>query len=285
MPPHVQIATNPDAGSYSAKTIKKLRQAFEHQGATTSLTFVGPGKQLLIEDGIALLCVAGGDGTIRHAAAAVRESTSTVRLVPYPLGTVNLFQRDTGYPKEMEAFTRAALSGTSSEDHFPATANGSTFLGCASVGPDAHAVAGVSTRLKSVVGRGAYGVAMMKLLFRWPRPKLTITADGKRHVVEAVYIANGAHFAGPWSFAPNADRRQAKLHIVALKQASRRKFWRFMRNVMRGRPLDDRDNLVCLTCTSLSIEGDDAWPVQLDGDDGGTLPVTVNIEGRTITVG
>ncbi len=285
MPPHVQIATNPDAGNYNAKTIKKLRQAFEQEGATTSLTFVGPGKQLLIEEGIAFLCVAGGDGTIRHAAAAIRASGWPVRLAPYPLGTVNLFQRDTGYPKEMTAFARLALSGTASENHHPATANGATFLGCASVGPDAHAVAGVSTRLKSAVGRGAYGVAMLKLLLRWPRPSLTMTADGKRHLVEAVYIANGAHFAGPWSFAPNADRRQEKLHIVALKNASRRKFWRFMRNTMRGRPLDDRDNLVCFTCTALSIEGDDAWPIQLDGDDGGALPVSISVENQTIKVG
>jgi diacylglycerol kinase (ATP) len=285
MAPHVQIATNPDAGNYSAKVIKNLRKAFEDQGATTSLIFVGPDKQLLIEDDTAFLCVAGGDGTIRHAAATILESGRDVRLVPYPLGTVNLFQRDTGSPKEMTEFARLALSGSASEIHYPANANGSTFLGCASVGPDAHAVAGVSTRLKSVIGRGAYGVAMLKLLLRWPRPRLTITAEGKRHAVEAVYIANGAHFAGPWSFAPNADRRQPKLHVVALKQAGRRKFWRFIRNTMRGRPLDDRDNLVCFACASLHIEGDDAWPIQLDGDDGGFLPVSVTIENQTIKVG
>jgi diacylglycerol kinase (ATP) len=289
MAKHVQIATNPDAGSYSARKIKLLRAAFERCGATTSLSYVGPGRQLMIEDDADLLCVAGGDGTIRHAAATMLERSDAgkqpVRIAPFPMGTVNLFQRDTASPRQAEPFAERALSGSGIENHFPVAVNDTLFLSCASVGPDALAVSGLSSRLKSVIGRAAYGAAMAKLIAKWPRPKLTLIADGKRHSVEAVYVAKGAHFAGPWSFAPNADRKAAKLHVVALKRAGRRDFWRFMRNIMRGRPLDDRDNIVTFTCTALLIESDESWPIQIDGDDGGVLPARMSTRADTLRMG
>jgi len=70
----------------------------------------------------------------------------------------------------------------------------------------------------------------------------------------------------PILFAPEARRTTAKLHVLALKQAGRRDFWRFVRGVMRGRPLEDRANLIPLNCTTLDILCDEPWPIQADGD-------------------
>ncbi len=281
---HVQIVANPDAGSYKPAKIQALRDAFDRAGASTTVSFTGPGRQLLIENSASLLCVAGGDGTIRHAAATLLQSAHKPPIAAYPMGTINLLQRETGAHADPDRFVAAALSDTAPAVHYPVSLGETLFLGCASVGPDAIAVARVSGRLKRSMGRYAYGVALMRLLLHWPRQKLVIIADGKRHECAAVYVAKGQYFAGPWGFAPQARRTIPKLQVVALRDAGPRKFIQFIRNVTRGRPLDARDNLITLTCTSLKIESDEPWPIQADGDDVGTLPIRMAIHGDTLRI-
>ena len=281
---HVQIVTNREAGGYRPQVIKALVSALAAEGATATITYTGPNQQLLIEQDADLLCAAGGDGTLRHVVKAVADGGRAVPVAPYPMGTINLYHREVGYPKDAANFARRALGGTHAALHFPVELNDTLFLGCASIGPDAHAVANVSSGLKQIIGRSAYVVALARLLFRWPRPKLTLITDGKRHACEAVYIAKGTYFAGPWSFAPNATRVNQKLHVITLKEASRRKFLHFIHNTMRGRPLEARDNLIVLSCTALRIEGDADWPVQADGDDAARLPVEIAARGNAVRV-
>ncbi len=281
---HVQIVTNPTAGSYDARKIAALVSAFASEGASATISYVGAGEQLVIEDGADVLCAAGGDGTLRHLVQSAIISGQAIPIAPYPMGTINLHHRETGYPKDAAAFAKAVLAQSGKAAHFPVSINDTLFLGCASMGPDAHAVASVSSALKRRIGRLAYAAALLGHLLRWPRPQLTLIADGKRHPCEAVYIAKGRFFAGPWSFAPLAARAHQKLHVVALKNASRWHFFRFVRNTMRGRPLDARDNLIVLTCTALRIEGDRDWPVQADGDDAARLPVDIAVRAETFAI-
>lgn len=278
----VQLVVNPEAGGYSLEKLLALREAFRRAGAGVTLAHIGPGRQLMIEDDAQLVVVAGGDGTLRHAAMALLASGRDLPLACFPMGTVNLLHLEVGGPTDPEQFAHVALNQVKAQFHVPATINGEMFFGCASVGPDAHAVAGVSLKLKSWIGRYAYLVAMLRMLGRWQRPQLTVVADGKSYKCEAVYVAKGVYFAGPYTFAPEARRTTAKLHVLALKQASRKDFWRFIRGVMRGRPLEDRANLIPLNCTTLDILSDEPWPVQADGDPVATLPVRVQISDQRL---
>ncbi len=282
MATRVQLVVNPDAGGYSLPRVIALREAFRQQGARVTLAHIGPGRQLLIEDDADLLVVAGGDGTLRHAAMALLASGRELPVACYPMGTVNLLHLEVGGPTKPDDFAHAALNQVKAQYHVPATINGEMFFGCASVGPDAHAVAGVSLRLKERIGRYAYILSMLQVLGRWTRPQLTITADGKGYACEAVYVAKGVYYAGPYTFAPEARRTTAKLHVLALRSATRKDFWRFIRGVMRGRPLEDRANLIPLTCTTLEISSDTPWPVQADGDNVGTLPVRIAISDKRL---
>jgi diacylglycerol kinase (ATP) len=284
MADHVQLVTNPDAGRYSKRAIAALRSAFIAQGTTVTISYIGPGRRLIVEDDATILCVAGGDGTIRHAAMALIQSGRALPLAAYPAGTINLFQRETKAPAEVTRFVQETLSGARKQTHIPAVLNDTLFFGCASVGPDARAVAAISSRHKRHIGRYAYGLAVVRQLTRWQRPKLTLVADGKSWPCEAVYVAKGTYFAGPWTFAPQARRSIGKLHVVALKQASRRRWFRFMINMVRGRALFERENLISLTCTALEVHSDVPWSVQADGDDVGTLPIRISIARETLSV-
>lgn len=282
MAARVQLVINPDAGGFNLDRVLALREAFRRLGARVTLAHIGPGRQLLVEDDANLIVVAGGDGTFRHAAMALLASGRDLPIACFPMGTVNLLHLEVGGPTEPDDFAHVALNQVKAQFHVPAVVNGEMFFACASVGPDAAAVSGVSLRLKGLIGRYAYLVSMIKLLRRWDRPQLTIVADGKTFRCEAVYVAKGVYFAGPYTFAPEARRTTAKLHVVALKRAGRRDFWRFLRGVMRGRPLEDRANLIPINCSRLDILSDDPLPVQADGDAVATLPARIEVSGQRL---
>ena len=165
----VQLVVNPDAGGYRVEHVLELREAFRRKGARVTLAHIGPGRQLMVEDDADLIVVAGGDGTLRHAAMALLTSGRDLPLACYPMGTVNLLHLEVGGPTQPDEFAHVALNQVKAQFHVPATINGDMFFGCASVGPDSRAVAGVSLRLKRWIGRYAYLVAMLRLLGRWMR--------------------------------------------------------------------------------------------------------------------
>lgn len=278
----VQLVVNRDAGSYRRDKADALRDALRQQGAAVTLTDFGPGRQLRVEDDAQLIVVAGGDGTFRHAAMALLASGRDLPMACYPMGTVNLLHLETGGPTEPNDFAHAVLNQTAQTQHVPAQIGGDMFFACASVGPDARAVATVSTRLKSWIGRYAYVVAMLGLIQHWRRPQLTILADGKPYHCEAVYIAKGSYFAGRYSFAPHARRNDDRLHILALKRAARRDYWGFLKGLLRGTFEETASNYIRLDCQTLDILCSDPWPVQADGDPIATLPVRVQISEKRL---
>jgi diacylglycerol kinase family enzyme len=274
--PVVQLFVNPTAGSASSVRVAALRSALETAEADVIVTQTGVGP-LIVHAQATHVCSVGGDGTLRYVAAAVRHSTRPIRLSLYPAGTVNLLARECGYPMAAGAFAERLL-GSKVRLHHHALIDTIPFFTCASVGPDSRAVAALSPRLKRWMGRAAYGVAFLRVLTRWPRPTLRLQADGQAIDCEAVFIAKGRYYAGPWSFAPDAAADAPLLHIVALRRARRRDFLRFLWTLMRRTDLGRDPNLLRFSCTALSIESEDASPLQADGDIVAHLPVQIALD-------
>jgi diacylglycerol kinase family enzyme len=160
--------------------------------------------------------------------------------------------------------------------------NDTQFFACASAGPDSFAIARLSTALKRRIGRAAYLVALGGVLRRWPRPRMVLTADGASHTCEAVYIAKGRYFAGPWSLAPEARLTDPALHVVALKTARRRDFLRFAWALLRKCDPASLPGVIALRCQALTLECDSPVPVQGDGDIVASLPAEVALTGETV---
>jgi diacylglycerol kinase family enzyme len=161
--------------------------------------------------------------------------------------------------------------------HYLATANGTPFLACASVGPDSAAVTALSEPLKRVIGRLAYVVAFLGVLWRWPRPKLRLRAVGIDLPCEAVFVAKGRYYAGPWSFAPAARLDAQRVHVVAIEHLTRWNFLRFMVFLLLHRPLAGRQGFACFETDSLNIECATGAPLQADGDAAGACPATIAV--------
>jgi diacylglycerol kinase family enzyme len=272
----VQLVSNPSAGRHNAQRIAELGRAFEALGATVHLTPCRT-QPPPIRDNTTHVCVAAGDGTVRHVAGAIARSGHDVVLSIYPLGTINLLAMEAGYPRDPAAFARMVLSSAPSRPHYPVRIGEGHFFACAGVGPDALAVARVSTRLKRAIGRFAYGAALAGVMFDWPRPRITLTLGERTIACEAFYAAKGRYYAGPWSVAPAARVNDPVLHVVALTRARRIDYLRFILAVTTGGDVSRLPNVEILTCTTLRAEADTPLPVQADGDIVGTLPVTLAV--------
>ena len=272
----VQVIANPSAGRHKARRIGKLVAALEALGATVHYTECGRSPPPIREDATHV-CVAAGDGTVRHVAGMVARAGHAVALSIYPAGTINLLAREAGYPADPAAFARLVLSSEPRRKHYPVTLGDGYFFACAGVGPDSFAVARVSSRLKRAIGRLAYGAAILGVLASWPRHRIVLNCGDAEIACEAFYVAKGRYYAGRWSFAPKARLDEPLLHVVALRTARRCDYARFVWALLRGGDVAALRNVAILTCTSLTATAEAALPLQADGDIVGELPATMTV--------
>lgn len=276
----VQLFANPHSGTHSPRRIAALRRAFEAAGADVVESEASAASPPEIDPRASHVCVAGGDGTVRHVARALVASGCKVPLAHYPLGTINLLAREAGYHPDPGRFAARFLGTGERRRHYTAALKDDLFLCCASAGPECAAISGYSPSLKKRLGRFAYAVAMLKALHTWPRHALTVGAGGETIRCEAVYIAKGRFFAGPFSFAPQARLTDERLHVVTLGTARRRDYLAFLWDIMTRRDPGRRKGNRSFATTELTIDGPAHVEVQADGDIVASLPLTAraNVE-------
>ncbi len=260
----VQLIHNPASGTHHEMRLGLLAQAFEACGAKVVMGITEIDGNMELAKDSDLICVSGGDGTLRLVIAAMQNSGLKTPICIFPAGTVNLVAREIGYASEPEQFAgevmRGYLAGSEARLKEPvARSNYGPFAACLSAGPDGVAVANHSPELKKKIGRTAYAWSFAKLFFRWPRQKfaLDVTAlDGSEHnlTCEAFYIAKGRYFAGPWTLTPEAGMGDDHFHLIALSRASRWHFIRFMLSIARGKDPERLSFARPLRARSLTIQ-------------------------------
>jgi diacylglycerol kinase (ATP) len=272
----VQLFVAPRAGWFAHRRIAALHRAFEQAGATV-LVSESVHDKLQVDPRATHVCAVGGDGTVRHVIDAVHRSGRNLSISVYPAGTVNLLARECGYTRSPQTFVRRALNAQDRAQHHTALVGGTPLVTCASVGPDSFAVEGLSSALKARIGGAAYLFAFGKLLIPWPRAKMTLSWGQNRMDCEAVYIAKGRFFAGPWTFAPEARALDPLLHVVSIQRASRLHFVQFAWKMLWGLPVETIKGVHCFTCTELTIGGEASLPLQADGDIVTRLPAFISV--------
>ena len=235
-----------------------------------------------------LVCIHGGDGTVRMVAQALGERLASVPLCIAPAGTINLLARELGYPADPRRFAaRVAEAWRRGEGGWfaspVATCERTPVLACLSIGPDSAAVAAVSAPLKARIGRLAYVAAAFGHLRRWPRASFAVQAvlqDGTPYwgEAEAVFVARGRFYAGPFSLSPKARLDSEGVELVVLEKAGRRKSIAFALAVACGLCPVRLGLAKILTVREVRI-GEGVHFVQVDGDAMGTGPLTLSMSG------
>lgn len=270
----MDLVYNPVAGSFRQDRLGRLVEAFAAEGfVVTPVPTTAKGARL---SGTAdLICVHGGDGTLRDTVQALGAKVAAIPLALAPAGTINLVARELGYARDPRVLAKQIAQGWArgpeSWVQAPLYRLGDIpIASCLSIGPDSHAVAEVSGALKRRIGRYAYAVALLKQLRRWPRARMDLSgelADGAAFsdTAEAAIVSHGALYGGPFRLSKNAALSADSVELITLQRSTRIRILALMVYAMLGLPVDRLNQVTVRSCKHINFDRC-VSPIQVDGD-------------------
>ena len=239
----------------------------------------------------AVIAVAGGDGTINEAMnGLMRRCDTAPPLAIVPLGTANVLAYELGLGVSAASIARTIMSGRTVLVH-PGEACGEGDPRCfslmAGAGFDAKVVAGMSAPLKRRFGKAAYVWRSIVETRRYRPVRYAVEIDGARYEAASVIVTRGRHYAGPYVVAPQAMLGEPLLHVCLFERWGRPHTLRFGLALLMGRlPKTGGYRVVTGRAVKLSVLHDAGeagrQPVQIDGDDALTLPVTIGLSSGAL---
>jgi diacylglycerol kinase family enzyme len=233
-----------------------------------------------VEEGVALVCPLGGDGTVRAVASALSGTETPMGLLPG--GTGNLLARNLDLPiDDLDDALTVALTGqnkrvdvgrltvdVSGEHENPEE---HIFLVMAGLGFDAAIMAGAPEKLKAKVGPAAYVVSGMKNL-RGPQFRIRAQFDDGEEVsrrTRTVVIGNCGKLLGGLVLMPEAEVDDGQLDTVIISPQGVVGWAAVAARVASKRRKGHR-RVDHYTSATVRLRSDRPQEVQLDGDPIGT---------------
>jgi diacylglycerol kinase (ATP) len=296
------LVRNPQAGRRKRGLVEAVMRHVREAGWTIDLvdtTAAGDARRIAetCDAGrYAVIAVAGGDGTINEVVNGLaRRGGETPALAIVPLGTANVLAQELGL-----GFTAAALANTmmtgrallvrpgeASCSKMGSAGDPRCFSLMAAAGFDAKVVAGVSVLLKRRLGKAAYVWRSLVEARRYRPVRYAVEVDGARYEAASVIVSRSRLYAGPYVVAPLAALGEPLLHVCLFERWGRRQTLRFGIALLLGRlPRTAGFRVIAGRDVKISVLSDAGeqrlQPVQIDGDDALTLPVSINVAAGTV---
>ena len=228
------------------------------------------------EQGAAVVCPLGGDGTVRAVAAALVGTETPMGLLPG--GTGNLLARNLSLPVDsLDDAVRTALTGqnkrvdvgtlTVEPEDAQEKPKDHVFLVMAGVGFDAAIMADAPEKLKARVGWLAYTVSGARNL-RGPRFKVRMSIDDQPEFdrrVRTVVIGNCGKLTGGLVLMPEAELDDGWLDCVLLSPKGLMG-WMAVAARLLSKRRKGHERVDHQRAQSLTIRADRPEQIQLDGD-------------------
>jgi diacylglycerol kinase (ATP) len=222
-----------------------------------------------VSEGFPVVVVAGGDGTVAPAAAALLDTKVTLGILPF--GSYMNIANGLGLPLEpIDAARVIAERKVKRAD--AGEVGGKVFFEACGIGLDADAF-GAARLVELRRWRPAF-----RRVWRWATASPTrveITVDGKseRHRVLQIVIVNSPYYAWAMPIVPNADMTDGLLEVAIFPRRGRLDLIRSLAQIWhKGRP--GRPPRL-LRGKVIEIASSEPIPVHADGQIAGRLPVTV----------
>lgn len=226
------------------------------------------------------LIVAGGDGSVHHAAPEA--IAAGIPIYHLPFGTENLFAREFGMSDRVEdlieALRRFVIRTIDTAD-----CNGRAFVIMAGIGFDAAVVGRVSRHRRGGVTRAAYVRHAVDEVREWRVPTITIRADDREPVRDQpgqLIIANLRSYAAGLNPATGADPTDGLLDVVFLPCRTRAELTQRLISVAAGTHADHAD-VVTARAHAIRVDCRSGEPhLQLDGEEVGGTPAVLQLTVR-----
>lgn len=278
------LIDNPRSGRGSRRLVDNVLHEFALRGCVVERAQSGQQDEVLAAASRAVsrgtcdaVIAAGGDGTIRLAAALLRATTTPLGIIP--LGTGNVLAHELGLPRTPAELADVLMCGEARPVAM-ATANAEPFLLMAGIGFDGHVIAALDHAWKARVGKLAYGLPVLGALAR-TRPRLAVEIEGIVHTADWVVIANARCYGGRFVVADSAGIETPGLVAVLVEAATRTELAATLVALARG-TLTGRANVRVIPCVTATIRADRPVPAQIDGDAFQTTPIRIASDGGSV---
>ncbi len=280
----ILLIVNHSASSVTARGRVVIAKALgaDHQVTVLETTHRGHATELARQaaaDGLDVVVVLGGDGTLNEAANGLAGSNTA--LAPLPGGSTNVFARTLGLPDDPIEATGVLLDSLA----FNAirriglgVVNGRYFLFHVGIGFDAAVVAEVERRgsIKRWANHALFALAAFDTWLRRydrKRPRLTVrVGDSSRNDVGQFTVCLNTDpysYVGtrPFNIAPEATLDRA-LSVVTIRSLDTIPLLRVIASALgSGKHLRTSANVMRhVDVSSVTIEGHGPVPYQVDGD-------------------
>ncbi|MGL5826536.1 MAG: diacylglycerol/lipid kinase family protein [Nocardioides sp.] len=211
------------------------------------------------------LVIAGGDGSLNAAVAALRRRDLARRteLALIPVGTGNDFARFAGIPLDPGAAAELAARGTARAVDLIVDDAGGVVTNVVHLGAGASAARHGrrwKRRLGAVgAGRLAYPLGVVQTAFRPEGVRVRVLLDGaviqgSDHAVLTVAIGNGANVGGGTGLTPYANAADGKADVMVSRAVRRRAMAGFLLQLTRGRHVS-RSDVIYQRGSTVSVTG------------------------------
>lgn len=293
----IHFIINPASGGGSTgKTWAQMRSYIESKLGTFSFEFTankGHGIDLAkraAEKSVEKIVAIGGDGSISEIVSGILLSGNTnVVIGVLNLGTGGDFCRTLGIPGDIKLGLEKIKSGSvissdigkvSFTDNSGSLAMRS-FINIAGCGMSGEVVRTIN-QSKKIFGGFSYYVSSLKNLFTYQNKRVRILADEmpeKMFTSVTVAVCNGQYFGGGMRVAPNAQISDGMFDVVIMED------WNLWEKLKYSPRLYNSTILSCPKITHfrakkiviLPQEGENEVYIDCDGEDVGTIPMTLEI--------
>lgn len=230
---------------------------------------------------------AGGDGTVRPAAAALAgHPSATLGIVAS--GSFNNIARGLGIPPELDPALDLIAEGDAigfdaGWAYHDDPDDGKLFLEAAGVGVDAVGFLAVEIAERHGWARAAR--ALWRGLRR-RRTRMAVTVDGVTYRTRspAVTVCNGPYHGLGFALAPDADPTDGRLTVAIFRRMSALRVLGHFVAVARRRPRRE-PRVWLMEARRVTVEGlRRALPVHADGESIGVTPVTFEVRPAALRV-
>jgi YegS/Rv2252/BmrU family lipid kinase len=236
-----------------------------------------------------LLVAVGGDGTVNEIANGI--AGLDVELAVIPRGTGWDFVRTYRIPRRFEDAVAVALGGGTREiDLGRARYRGwdggereSWFANIASAGMSGAIAKRANESSKVLGGKVSYLWATLTVFARWRNDEVRVTVDGEERSgrMHDVVVANGRYFGGGMMICPGAEPDDGLLDVLLIGDLSKRDLLLTLPKTYRGRHLP-HPKAELLRGKVVEVDAAEPLPVELDGEQPGTTPVSFDVVPRSL---
>lgn len=289
---YIQYIVNPKSGASSDKRLVcGFKDYLSDRGFDVRMAFTESldhacelATQAAVDYQCALVCAAGGDGTLREVIHGLEGSDKV--LLPLPCGTENLLANELGFDLTLDALIRT-FEGNCTRPLDLGLINCKCFTSIAGFGFDGDIIHRMHALRKGHINHLDYFWPIWRTFWEYEFPPMRVEADGKEifNGRGLVFVGNISRYAIGLSILKNADYGDGLLDVCIFKCDNQaRLLWHSVRTAFKRHTRGKQ--VVYAQAKTIRVEplGDEPIYAQIDGDPGPDMPADIKIIPEAIRV-